>query len=520
MEISILYPSDIGSRFPKDPKILKFINQLDETKEYIVHINSSLEVVVYPKTPKTPIKSIETKDIVESKMENSSSKKYSLPFLYGRDKKNKERVWKIWVVNNTVYKSYGEVGGAEIPSTRTFKGVNIGKKNETTAQEQAKREAERDWIKQLDKGYHSKSKQGKELEKKILDAKKKQGGVNVNLDYLIRDRPPPKTITKKEVVANLEMLKPMKCSVWELSPKCLKYFDFDNGVYIQPKLDGVRCLGRVHNGKVILTTNSGKEMVWLDHIREELLKMLTETYKDVILDGEIYAHVINGYGYYDKNKYIYVEDPEYELEVEERFQVISGAARPTRNEPHTLENQLCFHVFDIVDSTQTLTQDERFEILDGLFKNAGNKYPHIKRVETKLIYDPDEITEYHGKMAEQDYEGVVLRTRELTYEFKRSLKIRKHKDFMDKEFVIVGVECDEGVGEENFTWLCEGTVEIDDEQYEVSFKAKPKGTVGQRREWYTNADEYIGKELTVRYQDVGSDGVPRFPRGIAIRDYE
>ena len=32
--------------------------------------------------------------------------------------------------------------------------------------------------------------------------------------------------------------------------------------------------------------------------------------------------------------------------------------------------------------------------------------------------------------------------------------------------------------------------------------------------------EYVGKKLTVRYQELTDDGIPRFPVGIAIRDYE
>ena len=34
------------------------------------------------------------------------------------------------------------------------------------------------------------------------------------------------------------------------------------------------------------------------------------------------------------------------------------------------------------------------------------------------------------------------------------------------------------------------------------------------------ADSFIGKMLTVKYQEMSPDGVPRFPCGVAIRDYE
>jgi DNA ligase-1 len=37
---------------------------------------------------------------------------------------------------------------------------------------------------------------------------------------------------------------------------------------------------------------------------------------------------------------------------------------------------------------------------------------------------------------------------------------------------------------------------------------------------YDNGGEYVGKMLTVRYQEMTDIGVPRFPVGIAFRDYE
>jgi len=37
---------------------------------------------------------------------------------------------------------------------------------------------------------------------------------------------------------------------------------------------------------------------------------------------------------------------------------------------------------------------------------------------------------------------------------------------------------------------------------------------------FQNGSNYIGQQLTVRYQELTDDGVPRFPVGIAIRNYE
>lgn len=528
---------------------------LDEEKAYIVHIHlDNGDIDIFEKKEEgTPISfSNEADDENEDNKNVWDPSSYVLPALYTIDQKGKERIWKIWVVKATVYKSYGETKGALTPSFRTFNGVNDGKKNSTTPEEQAKREAERDWVKQLDKDYHPKTKEGLELEKRVMAAKKKQGGVNVNIDAIIRNR--GGEIEKDGSFAgkkgngdegkdanegedeedNTPEVLPMHCQPWLFEPKCLKYFDFDNGVYIQPKLDGIRCLARIKNGKVFLLTRQGKEMQWLNHLRDEIKLFLTGKDTALYLDGEIYAHSITGTANYDEKKkkytYVAVEDGEKEespeLDVEQRFDVISGAARPKRNTPHPLEGQLCLHVFDIADPSGELDQDQRFEILKRLFSSPiakSGRCSHIRRVETKVIYYVEEIEDYHDEAAQEDYEGVVLRARDLYYEsHNKSLRMRKYKHFIDEEYPITDILCANGVGRENFRWVCEKIVESPDtgEQILTTFKAKPMGTREQRWHWYDNSDEYLGKLLNVRYQHLSYEGVPRFPRGTHIRDYD
>jgi hypothetical protein len=53
-----------------------------------------------------------------------------------------------------------------------------------------------------------------------------------------------------------------------------------------------------------------------------------------------------------------------------------------------------------------------------------------------------------------------------------------------------------------------------------SFDVTPKGTFEEKREMFLNLESYIGKQLTVRYQEKSEDGIPIFPVGITVRDYE
>ena len=52
------------------------------------------------------------------------------------------------------------------------------------------------------------------------------------------------------------------------------------------------------------------------------------------------------------------------------------------------------------------------------------------------------------------------------------------------------------------------------------FSVRPRGTVLERQGYFQNGDDWIGSKLTVRYQELTDDGIPRFPVGITIRNYE
>ena len=83
----------------------------------------------------------------------------------------------------------------------------------------------------------------------------------------------------------------------------------------------------------------------------------------------------------------------------------------------------------------------------------------------------------------------------------------------DDEYQIVGFQEGEGVEIGCIIWKCvtkEG----------ITFNCRPKGTHEARRELFKNAQQYVGKKLTVRFQELSDDLVPRFPVGITIRDYE
>ena len=67
--------------------------------------------------------------------------------------------------------------------------------------------------------------------------------------------------------------------------------DGDWPLYVQPKLDGVRCLIQANpdEGEIIAYSRTGKEWKNIDHILRELIPFF-EKYPNHILDGELYNH--------------------------------------------------------------------------------------------------------------------------------------------------------------------------------------------------------------------------------------
>ena len=226
--------------------------------------------------------------------------------------------------------------------------------------------------------------------------------------------------------------------------------------YVQPKIDGIRLL--VSNKGCFSRT--GKPVKGVEHLARGL--------KDgEYLDGECYV----------PNK---------------TFEEITSMFKMN---PESLE----FHVFDYFDLNRpNLTFEERKERIS---------------VDTFLVKKVVEIQKYHDMFVRDGHEGIMIREASSVYEIgKRSNHLPKDKAFQTDECPIVDVK--EGTGREKGTaiWVCKVG--------EHHFSAKPEGTLEVRRKLLEDKDKYIGKQLTVRYQNLTALGVPRFPVGIVIRDYE
>ena len=162
-----------------------------------------------------------------------------LPILYKRTSSGAIQQWEIIVYKNTFRTIYGQVGGQLVYNKGTIcKGKNIGKKNESTPEQQAETEAKAKWEKQLKKNY--------------------------KVD-----------ITK---VDEKTFFEPM------LAKQFIDYKDkIVYPVAIEDKLNGIRCV-ITKNGAF---SRKGEQFFCIDHIKDALIPLF-KMYPDAILDGELF----------------------------------------------------------------------------------------------------------------------------------------------------------------------------------------------------------------------------------------
>ena len=142
----------------------------------------------------------------------------------------------------------------------------------------------------------------------------------------------------------------------------------------------------------------------------------------------------------------------------------------------------------------------------------------VELTENIYVLREDQLKDIHDLFVDEGYEGLMLRNIDSPYEFTRSWNLVKYKIMKDDEFKIVdAVKGLKGKSKGAIIWICE-TPKGD------RFNVVPNGTMASRKilwdEWKADPKAFLGKELTVQYQELTLKGIPRFPKGIAIRDYE
>ena len=360
--------------------------------------------------------------------------------LYKKDSKGKIRVLILEVDWSNITESSGLLDGKLVVKKKTvMEGKNIGRANATTPAMQAEAETLSKIAHKKDKGY--------------FDTVDEAMGTEVYLPMLAH------TFTKRK-------------------------HNIVYPAYVQPKLDGVRCLcKKISEFEIQFMSRGGKNYDTMQKhpIREKLIKAMEI---GEIYDGEIYHH---GWS----------------------LQRITSAVKKKKPDTNLLE----YWIYDRPSDDGFKDRYNTHEFPDG-----------ITTVSTYKIDSEKEVYKYHNQFVQEGYEGVIIRNCSGAYKFgSRSSDLQKYKKFIDDEFEITGYESERqninGKDYDAIVYVCKT-------KSGSEFKCRPRGSLDSRSELLLVGDTFVGKFLTVRYQSLTDntqgDGraVPQFPVGIAVRDYE
>lgn len=372
--------------------------------------------------------------------------------VYKKDSKNKPRSWTVYVepLDDGTVKlgtESGLVGGNLIDRYVIItRGKNIGRKNETTPYEQAMSEACSLLEKQIRKGY-------------VYDLAEfvRKGVMNAH-----------------KYNEHSEKLPAI--------------------VYVQPKLNGIRCKAIRTEAGIIYTSRGNKTFNAVpDRITKALLVKMSIGEE---VDGEFFIPGVS-------------------------LRKISSAVKAF-NEVYT--PRLQFHVFDLATDNGEIFS-RRYTKLEREWGPWWALNIHgVFLVETFLVTHGAELQDKYREYLLRKFEGIMVRSPYAPYQAGiRSYFIQKLKPDCEGEFEIVEITIDrEGMGMP----VC---ITPDG----VRFEVRVKGSNDLRRDMANNPLQYIGKMLHTTFQELLESGIPQFARGdfedyddeedyddVVIRDYE
>lgn len=356
----------------------------------------------------------------------------------------------------------GGTSARNISDERKVKGKNLGRANETSDEEQAIFEIGVKEREKRDQGYHEEGEEAKVLPQPML--------ADIFYDDIME------TFDKHGVLIDRVIKK--KGQRAKIKFPC----------GLQPKFDGVRCMMDSERA----WSRGGK--LW----KSEIVGHLMFDTNGSILDGEL------------------ILSPEYG-----GFQKTTSAV----NRVSELTPHLQYYVYDCLPDEHNIspetTYEQRYKYLQRLFKSAelSNLLPdNVILVKTVECRDEKHSIKLHDKCVAAGYEGAMVRNWNGGYACdKRSTDLQKIKVFLTEEFEITDCIDGKGTDEEAIIYVCK----TEDGK---SFKVRPKGAIPERKKlWYAYAEgtyNPIGQAYTVKFQNYTDRGVPRFPTGLAVRDYE
>ena len=264
-----------------------------------------------------------------------------------------------------------------------------------------------------------------------------------------------------------------------------KEIDWSAKNFIQPKLDGVRCIFTKDGAY----SRTGKQFKNVAHIEEDLEDFFKQ-YPETILDGELYNHDLK----HDFEKII----------------SLVRKQKPTEDDKSEAANLVQYHVYDFINEF-----NPEYETRHNMLKMSLPIARSMTLIANTLVESMEEAQMLHKVHLAQGYEGSMLRTNGF-YEQKRSYNLQKFKDFHDTEATIIGYE--EGKGKRQGTL---GKFLMTDDEG-IQFGCPPgKGyTYKDLANMLLNIHDYVGQRATFTYFQKTQAGSYRHPLFKTLRNYE
>lgn len=393
-----------------------------------------------------------------------------MPYIYSimctlyRRSGDSEAQWRVWAEKSDdpniayLYTEFGQVGGALRQSRREI--TERGREESVFAKAQ------------------------QQVRKKWQDKQAKEG-------YLT-------TSSEEEPRAKLNRLEQVDEADAPILPMLANKAEFqrDKGtikgmkfpLYVQPKIDGFRCVSSLQKDNVRIFSRTNIPYIGFETLRDTLsdFKLPSEGFGSgrLYLDGELYISDMN-------------------------FNTLSGLIKRGQHHADYDLPAMRYILFDCFDLDHMDTSfKERYAFLKKIV-------PQMSRVSTLTVLKASSLKDvdaYMRTFLAEGHEGIMLRDPDSPYILrKRSKYLLKHKEFQDEEFTIIGFKEGNGDDKGTIVWECMTDTSM-------SFSVRPTGTREYRSELFANAASYIGKQLTVTFQEKSDDGIPRFPVGKAIRE--
>lgn len=312
------------------------------------------------------------------------------PTLYARTNTGAIQTWWITQDKENYYSTSGQIDGVKTASSpTTAQGKNIGKKNETTPEEQATLEIQAKYDKQL-----------------------KSGGYWENIKDIDQDK-------------FFQVMLAKNFSDYE------DKINWGKGVAVQIKYNGGRILAR----KSGTFTRKGEKYEVLPHI-EKALEPFFNKYPDAILDGEGFNYELREklneiMTILRKTVHVTSEDIQKSKELI-KFYIYDGFGFPAQKDGALIPPSFGY-------------LERKLAINNTFFTSSKDRYNDvIGYVPTFIVYSKQDLNKLYFKFLEDKQEGAIIRILDQPYENKRSKFLLKYKPVDDAEYKIIEVHEGEG----------------------------------------------------------------------------